>query len=97
MEEEKAETVLKELVGARDVIVEDLRSVMDKDIKIDAILLKTEALKGISTRTKTRAVAYKKQERNRNVMYCLIVTVAVLVFYFISLGGSLSGLLFCFL
>ena len=45
------------------------------------MLARTEEMKGISARSAINAVTYRKQQRNRNILYGIIIILVALVVY----------------
>ncbi len=52
---------------------------MEKDLQINVIMAKSQELKGIATGVAGMTNSFRKEERNRNVAYCLLVALALVV------------------
>ena len=91
-EEEKMDMLHQSLIEAKEVMVMNLEAVLDKGVKINAVLAKVQEMKGVSVNFGRDVTAYKNQERNRNIIFtAVLVALGLFILYIIysyTMGSS---------
>lgn len=87
----KSEDVLKNLHDVKNVMVENMEKLLQRDFKIEVCLAKAREINSYSVTYKKRARGYNRMQRNRKIWYALggILLLAVIIFVIvlISCGG----------
>ena len=79
MASDKSEELLRDLHGLKDVMVENLDKLLQRDGKIEIIASKAEQLSTSSNTYRKNARRVKNQMRNRRIFLTIMIIVALLV------------------
>ena len=87
----KSKDVLRDLEGVKNILVENMEKIIDRDLKIEVWLSKAKEINQYSMTYKKRAKNYNKMQRNRKIWYIisgiLILAIIIFVVILISCGG----------
>ena len=84
----KAGDVINELAMAKDVLVENVEKLIERNSKMDIIVTKSNNLKDISVNVSSIADAIRRNESSRKNKYvivaCVLVGVLIIMFIFLK-------------
>ena len=79
--ENKSEEVLRDLTSVKDVMVQNMEKLLERDFKIDVALAKARDINQYSLTYKKRATRYNRFQKRRRLWYALggIVILAIII------------------
>ena len=84
----KAGDVINELAMAKDVLVENVEKLIERNSKMDIIVTKSNNLKDISVNVSSIADAIRRNESSRKNKYvivaCVLVGILIIMFIFLK-------------
>ena len=87
----KSEDVLRDLTSVKDVMVQNMEKLLERDFKIDVALAKARDINQYSLTYKKRAKKYNRFQKRRRLWYALgaiiIVAIIALVIVLIACNG----------
>ena len=84
----KSEEVIRDLQEVKNVMIENMEKLLERDFKIEVVLAKARDLNQYSITYKKRARSYNRMQRNRKYWYILggilILAIIILIIVLIS-------------
>ena len=84
----KSEEVLRDLQGVKNIMVENMEKLLERDFKIEVCLAKAREINQYSITYKKRARSYNRFQRNRRLWYILggILILAIIIFVIVLIA-----------
>ena len=84
----KSEEVMRDLQEVKNVMVENMEKLLERDFKIEVVLAKARDLNQFSLTYKKRAKSYNRMQRNRRIWYILggLLLLAVIIFIIVLIS-----------
>ena len=84
----KSEEVLRDLTQVKDIMVQNMEKVLERDFKIDVCLEKSREINQYSITYKKRAKSYNNFQKRRRIWYALagILILAIIIFVIILIA-----------
>jgi len=75
--------VQKELVQLKDVTVDNLNKILERDVKINVVLSKTAMMSSASKTYKNHSKNYNRQQCCRRIMYTIATIIIILIIAYV--------------
>ena len=86
--DDKSGEVIKDLNEVKNVMVENMEKLLERDFKIEVVLAKARDLNQYSITYKKRAKSYNRMQRNRKIWYILggLLLLAIIIFIIVLIS-----------